>query len=288
MAGTSNPRRIGKYFAARLITAILVIAATIVTLQDVLVFPSAEIWLRSRPRRDPNSLSPGVESIMLPISETQSFETWRISADPLPGKKPRVAIYFHGNGEVLYNNNAYQGWLRYLGITSYAIDYPGYGLSSGWPSEEGIYKAAETVWKYAVERDKPDPHDMVFLGVSMGTGPATYLASQHNPKALVLVSPYTSIDDVVAERGLFRYLAPLLRTHFPSKKYITQLTDTCVVALHGNLDTVIHSHHSEDLKALYHGDGGFHLITDPDTGHDDVFWKRIADITTELQSCLGT
>jgi hypothetical protein len=37
---------------------------------------------------------------------------------------------------------------------------------------------------------------MILFGRSMGSGPATYLASKYFAGTLVLMSPYTSIKDV--------------------------------------------------------------------------------------------
>lgn len=39
---------------------------------------------------------------------------------------------------------------------------------------------------------------MIF-GRSIGSGPATYLASQHKPGCLVLMSPFTSLKDAVKD-----------------------------------------------------------------------------------------
>jgi abhydrolase domain-containing protein 17 len=38
---------------------------------------------------------------------------------------------------------------------------------------------------------------IIFLGRSIGSGPATYLASKYKIRSLVLVSPFTSIRAVV-------------------------------------------------------------------------------------------
>jgi esterase/lipase len=40
--------------------------------------------------------------------------------------------------------------------------------------------------------------DIVIMGRSMGTGPACYLASKYNPRAVILLSPYTSLRRAAA------------------------------------------------------------------------------------------
>ena len=50
--------------------------------------------------------------------------------------------------------------------------------------------------------------DIIVMGRSMGSGPVTYLASCRKPGAVVLISPYTSIKNVVYEK--FGFLSALV------------------------------------------------------------------------------
>jgi hypothetical protein len=45
-----------------------------------------------------------------------------------------------------------------------------------------------------------EERDVLLFGRSMGSGPATYLASKYSPGALILMSPYTSIRNVVRSK----------------------------------------------------------------------------------------
>ena len=46
------------------------------------------------------------------------------------------------------------------------------------------------------------------MGKSIGSGPATHLASHRNPRGLILITPYTSIRDCVVDLlgSFFKYL----------------------------------------------------------------------------------
>jgi len=49
--------------------------------------------------------------------------------------------------------------------------------------------------------------DLLLFGRSMGSGPATHLAAMHKPGALILMSPYKSIKEVVKDKlGLLSHL----------------------------------------------------------------------------------
>lgn len=53
-----------------------------------------------------------------------------------------------------------------------------------------------TVYEYLTEDFGIDEKNIIVFGRSIGSGPATYLASVKNPGMLVLMSPFTSIIDV--------------------------------------------------------------------------------------------
>lgn len=78
-----------------------------------------------------------------------------------------------------------------------AMEYPSYGLYPSIPSEERILQDAETVFDFLIKECGLKPRDIILFGRSMGSGPATHLASVKEPAGLILMSPFTSIRDVV-------------------------------------------------------------------------------------------
>ena len=108
-----------------------------------------------------------------------------------------LGIFFHGNGDDLGSCEKYCRWLgNALGIDILAVDYPGYGLSTGNTTEQSIFNAAHLVYKYA--RDHLVAQQMVIIGKSLGTGPAVFLTSHDDVKrdkivqACILISPFAS------------------------------------------------------------------------------------------------
>ena len=79
------------------------------------------------------------------------------------------------------------------------MEYPGYGLYKGKPSEESILKDAETVYDYLVENMKISESNIIVMGKSLGSGPACHLASHRSPSSLILITPYTSIAECAAD-----------------------------------------------------------------------------------------
>jgi acetyl esterase/lipase len=79
------------------------------------------------------------------------------------------------------------------------MEYPGYGIfKTGQPGAESIQTNAEIVYNYVRQEMKFDQSDIIFLGRSMGSGPATHLAAMNrDSSALILLSPYTSLKNAV-------------------------------------------------------------------------------------------
>lgn len=275
------------YVASRGTFVGLCSCAVLICVQDALIFPSAELWLFSvRASRDRASLPEGIESFMIP-NEAGRFEVWRMKAQSEPFHPKRIALIAKGNGGFIASMLGFHRWFREQGITSYSIEYRGYGLSNGWPSESGILADMKRLWSFALAEEKVTNHDVILFGQSLGTGPSTYLASMFHPRALILLSPYTSIDDVVRDRGFLRVLAPFVWNRFPSKYYLPRLKETCVIAAHGALDGEIEVHHTQDLEKLYQGSGGFKAFLDSAAGHNDIFDRSKIMIEEELQRCLN-
>ncbi len=274
------------YLGSRLAVTALSVATVLVLLQDVLVFPSAELYLfTNRPVRSHQSLPQGIESFMMP-NEAGRFEIWRMRAPIQDIRSKRIAIVAKGNGGTVDSMQTFQRWFATQGITSYALEYRGYGLSSGWPSQGGIFEDMKRLWSFALKEEGVEPGQVIVLGQSLGTGPATYLASIERPAALILISPYTSIDDVVRDRPRLNVLAPFVWNRFPSKEFIQLLDRTCVISVHGGRDTEILVHHTSDLQKLYKGSSFFSAFIDPQGDHNDIFDRTRPQIEGALQRCL--
>jgi hypothetical protein len=60
---------------------------------------------------------------------------------------------------------------------------------------------AETVYNYLTDTLKIPEEALILFGRSIGTGPATYLASKKNPCALLLMSTFKSIRDIIKDKA---------------------------------------------------------------------------------------
>ena len=83
-----------------------------------------------------------------------------------------------------------------------AIDYRGFGLSEGPPTDEGLYEDADAAMKWLKDNGLTDDR-LVVYGYSLGTAPATEITANPRtmrPSKLMLEAPFAS-DEVMVQDG---------------------------------------------------------------------------------------
>ena len=128
-----------------------------------------------------------------------------------------------------------------------AIEYPGYGLYNGNIDDDRILQDAEYVYDYLTIKLKVNPLDIIVFGRSIGSGPASWLASKRRIGVLVLMSAFTSIRAVVKDIAgvVAQYL---VRERFCNIDCMPKVTSP-VFLVHGLQDRLISYRHSQALKS---------------------------------------
>ncbi len=158
-----------------------------------------------------------------------------------------VILYFHGNAGDLSRWGIIGEHFVSLNYDVLIMDYRTYGKSKGKLSEQGFYDDADYCYNYILQYYNEE--DIVLYGRSLGTGVATYLASKHQPKQLILETPYYSILDVARQRFPILPVKGLLKYEFPSNVFISSVK--CPITMfHGTEDSVIPYESAQKLKAV--------------------------------------
>ncbi len=143
-------------------------------------------------------------------------------------------------------------------------DYRGYGKSSGKISERNLYNDAEFIYKELLREYSAE--NIIVYGRSIGTGVASYVASKHHPKLLILESPYLNLPDLAGR--IFPILPRrLLRYQFRNDLFIQEATCP-VVIFHGTEDEIIPFESSIKLQELFKD--GDRLVTIQGGHHNDL------------------
>jgi len=105
-------------------------------------------------------------------------------------------LYFHGNAGNIADRIEKVMLFLELGINVFIIDYRGYGLSDGEPSERGIYKDGVASFDYLITRKDIDPKKIVAYGASLGGVVAIDLATKRSLGGLIVDSSFTSAKEM--------------------------------------------------------------------------------------------
>jgi len=158
----------------------------------------------------------------------------------------KVLVYFHGNAEDIGLALPLLDILKnQLKVHIIAIEYPGYGIYEGKPSAEKILEDSDFVMSFIIKMLGIKANDIIIFGRSIGSGPATYIASKYKINSLLLMSPYTSIR-AVARNIVGRIGQFLVAERFRNIDYI-KLAKSPVMIIHGLKDQLIPYTQSQDL-----------------------------------------
>ena len=189
---------------------------------------------------------PSVQQTVMPVSELPLARVLRLQTTDgehlVAWYQPAVGdnalyLYFHGNGGSLIGRADLFGALASDGSGFLAIDYRGYGGSTGSPSERGLILDGEAAYNEALKLGY-GPARLVVIGESLGSGVAVALAAEHPVRALVLDSAFTSTADVAASEYPIFPVRLLMTDTFDSLARIGRVRAPKLF-LHGSADPII-------------------------------------------------
>lgn len=154
-----------------------------------------------------------------------------------PSPRAQV-VYWHGNGGNLSLWLDVVADLRKRGFSVLAVDYRGYGASTGKPSERGVYRDGEAATSYFNERLRQPGSPVIFWGRSLGCAVASYAASRSAPDALLLESPFPDVGSLFARNPVMRLLSVFSSYTFATSQHLEKYSGPLLV-IHGDVDSII-------------------------------------------------
>jgi len=176
-----------------------------------------------------------------------------------------VILYFHGNAGDLSRWGKLTGYFVERQYDVLIMDYRTYGKSIGKLSEQAFYTDAQFCYDYLLKQYSEK--EITVYGRSLGTGIASYLASENQPKQLILETPYHSILDVAKSRFPMFPIKVLLRYHFPTFKVLPKTTCPITI-IHGTDDNLVPYASGKKLSEL--GLDNLDFITVEGAGHNNL------------------
>jgi len=226
----------------------------------------------------PQSYGLAFESVKIPTADGEILHGWWVPADEARG----TVLFFHGNAGNISHRLDYLLMFNRMRYATLIVDYRGYGASSGAPSEQGTYRDADAAWEYLRAARSVRARDVVIAGESLGGAVATWLAAKVSPRAVVLLSTFTSVTDLGAQIYWFLPVRWLSRLGYDNVKNLARITSPVFVA---------HSR-DDDLVPFVHGGKLFAAANEPKAflemrgGHNDGFIFTHAQWSAQLAAFL--
>lgn len=183
----------------------------------------------------------------------------------------RVILFAHGRDGNVTKFGRHYSMFDGVGYSYMAFDYPGYGRSSGVPTEKTLNSAAAAVIQFATRIFGIRDESLVLFGLSLGGAIALELAQHCNPARIILESAFTSSRDMGRVMlGKYLPLFLLVPNRYRNVDKI-QTVKSPLLLLHGTIDTRIPHSHS---KVLYETGGGPRTFVSVEgAGHLDLIDK---------------
>jgi len=225
--------------------------------------------LYARPLGYPRRMRDDVRVHVLRANDGVLVHALEVSAPTLAPAAP-VILFFHGNADTAFDDVPLARLFVERGFRAFALEYRGYGLSRhvAAPSEAGLYADSDALLSHV--RALFPAAKLALWGRSLGSGCAMELALRAEPSALVLISPYTSMHDMVRRFAPLPGAQALATARFDNLGKAPQIACPALV-VHGDHDRLIPLSMGQRVAAsLPAGE----LLVVPGAHHNDLFARQ--------------
>ena len=198
-------------------------------------------------------------------------------------------LFFHGNGEIAAEYNELGSIYNGMGINFLAVDYRGYGRSSGRPTVTGMMNDSRSILDFTKSwlKDNDYSGPLIPMGRSLGSASVLELAD----------SCKNEINGLIVESG-FAYAAPLLNllgvdsnaigykeeTGFRNIEKIKQFNKPTLI-IHAEQDHIIPF---SDGQALFEAstDPNKIMLKIPNANHNDIFAHGFSEYLAAVKALI--
>ncbi|MBK6707971.1 MAG: alpha/beta hydrolase [Sphingomonadales bacterium] len=208
--------------------------------------------------------------------QTQTSDGLKLRSAYTPAKEGKpTLLFFHGNGDSIAGAHAATRLLVDQGYGALLVEYRGYGGNPGAPGEEGFYRDGETAVEW-LSGQGIKANELVIVGNSIGSGPATEMALRHDPAALVLISGFASLPFVVSD---IRPFIPrqIVRDRYDNEAKVGRIKAPILI-LQGEVDRLVRPINAARL-AQAAPDATLKIV--PDAGHELAYGQASQRMTLD-------
>lgn len=177
----------------------------------------------------------------------------------------KLAVVYHGNYGSACDRVFWKNVLEEKNYSYAIVEYAGFSNDTRKSSKELIYQDVRN----AIDFLSTTRHDeLVVIGESIGTAPASYHASLANVDKLVLVAPFSTMQELAQEQYPIYPAGLILRDKYDNAENLRDFQGK-VMILHGDSDNIIRKRHSQKLYESIKTEKDYIILND--RGHNDIF-----------------
>lgn len=196
------------------------------------------------------------EDLRLPTPDGETLGAFFIRPSNKGLARNVTMLMFHGNaGNIGHRVPIAKILEENVGCNVLMLEYRGYGMSTGTPSEEGLMIDAQTALDYIRNRKDIKGTKVVVYGQSLGGAVAIQLVAKnqeaHDVIGLILENTFTSIRKLIPSAfPPAKYIAWLCHQYWPSEDILPQITEVPILFISGLKDEIIPPSHMKQLLSV--------------------------------------
>ena len=173
-----------------------------------------------------------------------------------------LIFFLHGSGGNISRYKNSVPIYNNLNYDIFLLDYRGYGKSEGKIKNEKQF-FDDVRLAYHQMKSRYNEENIVIIGFSLGTVPAAKIASENNPRLLVLEAGFYNPFESAKKRVPILPVSIIMKYKFETCKYVID-TDIPIAIFHGDKDDVVDYSNAIRMKqhlkpndkvTILHGEG---------------------------------
>ena len=191
-------------------------------------------------------------------------------------------LFCHGkNGNITGRYPAIADIQRRMPVNVFIFDYRGFGKSSRWPTEKGLYRDARAAFEVVrAMHDDDDAPPVVVFGRSLGAAIAAQLCLDKPVRGLLVENGFTDLPSMARRVRPDWPIRLLLRERYATIDKLRRLQIPCVI-MHSRNDELIPFEMGE---ALFAAAAEPRQFLQTSGGHDDYGWSTDIHVWPQLQA----
>jgi hypothetical protein len=257
--------------------------------RDYSAFDIPEITMmlfHPRPEWRMPGMIPGIESHLISVAKDIAVG----ARFHLAGKQRPTILFFHGNGEIVADYDELGIIYVQRGINFLAVDYRGYGASTGRPTVTAMMLDASVILDYVCKwrSDRGFTGPMLVMGRSLGSAPAIELAFRypHRMDGLIIESGFAYIEPLLRLIGIDMRLYGLSEEQGPRNLDKIRKWNKPLLVIHAEYDQIIAF---AEGRALFEASPAKdkEMLKISNAGHNDVFFLGMNAYLQAIEAMAG-